>query len=120
MQEENEVNAGSWLRQKRRIADLTQEEAATRAGMTRAMWAKLEGGKHGTKRGNIPGIAYALGTSPAETAAVFGYSPPKNELTQPHDDSHKYQCGRDLYVLLSSSMQAALKEMGDKIRDECR
>lgn len=116
MESANEVNAGTWLRQKRRAADLTQEEAANRAGMTRAMWAKLESGKHGTKRGNIPGIALALGASASETANVFGYSAPNTEPPPPI----KNHCGTELYNQLSAGMQQALKELGEKIKDECR
>lgn len=67
---------GAWLRERRRSLDLTQEEAALRAGMTRGMWAKLESGESGTSRKNVPGIAQALQANLTETYQIAGFSPP--------------------------------------------
>lgn len=67
---------GKWLRDKRIAAGLTQEEAAKRAGLTRAMWAKLEGDESGTRREKIPGIAQAIEANLAETYERAGYAPP--------------------------------------------
>lgn len=74
--EEPPATPGEWLRRRRTALGLSQEQAAERAGLTRVMWAKLEGGASGTRRQNIPRIADALQSDPDEVYQVFGYAPP--------------------------------------------
>lgn len=45
----------------RAAATMTQEEAASRAGMPRPLWSKLENGRYRVQLHSLPDIARALG-----------------------------------------------------------
>jgi transcriptional regulator with XRE-family HTH domain len=51
---------GSWLFTHRKKADLTQSQAAKKAGISRTQWARIESGESGTKRNQIPSLAKAV------------------------------------------------------------
>lgn len=67
---------GLWLRGRRRTLNLSQSAASQAAGISRAMWAKLEAGESGTRRETLVGIARAIGVPLSEAFRRAGFAPP--------------------------------------------
>src|SRR5579862_6217255 len=65
---------GEWLQERRLALNLTQEEAAKRADLTRAMWAKLEADNTGTRRATVRRIAMALESNVDEALERAGFN----------------------------------------------
>lgn len=69
------VALGRFVRERRRALDLSQEELADRAGLSRAMIAKLETGATGIRRERIPGLARALQEPDDVLFNLAGFTP---------------------------------------------
>jgi transcriptional regulator with XRE-family HTH domain len=74
--QEDRKRFGEWLREHRVVLGINQAEAGRRAGISRNQWTRLEHGKSGTKRENIPDIAKAIKADLHETYRKAGYAPP--------------------------------------------
>lgn len=67
-------NFGAWVRQTRRMADLTQKRVAEKAGIHEVQVARIEKGESGTKRETVIALAKALGTDEAIALNKAGYA----------------------------------------------
>lgn len=63
-------NAGKAIRAARLAAELTQEEAAARAGVRQSDWSQFERGRGVSLFGSLPKIAKALGLTPEDLVAA--------------------------------------------------
>lgn len=102
---------GKWLRAKRRALDLTQEEAAQRAGLTRQQWNRLEAGESGTQWETIPRIATALGVSAQEAYRQAGFVAPEmpGAVLIPSDGSPMHAVNKEgMPIQLSPEQQRDL------------
>lgn len=67
---------GVYVNYMREVAGLTQEEAATRAGLTRVQWSRIENGHDLPKKTNISAIADAIHVDVAGLYRRAGYAVP--------------------------------------------
>lgn len=65
---------GSWLRQQRRLADLTQKNLADMAGIHEVQLARIEKGESGTKRDTVLALAKALNVDVDESLELAGFA----------------------------------------------
>lgn len=73
---------GQWLKQQRENARLSQGKAASRAGIDRQQWYRIESGKSGTKRDTVISIATALDLSVQEALRRAGFG----SLEEPEEE----------------------------------
>lgn len=65
---------GQWLRQQRRLAELTQSQVARKAGIHTVQVARIEKGESGTKRDTVMQLALAIGIDAGEALGKAGFS----------------------------------------------
>ena len=123
-----EKSFGEWITSKMYEGIMLGTECAGRAGISPQAWSDYVSDRSQRKNGKprrlhpdtLEKIAIGLNLQYSEVESAYRsfarFPAIKPEAVVPH----KIQGELDLYNRLSSSMQAALKEMGDKIRDECR
>jgi len=71
---------GSWVKQHREKANLSQETAAEKAGLSRFQWLRIENGQSGTKRETLIQIARVINADVNKTLRKGGFvdSSPEN------------------------------------------
>ena len=65
---------GKWIRARRNEMRLSQEQASSRAGITKQHWGRLEAGNSGTRRETAECIALALDLPLQEVLRAAGYA----------------------------------------------
>lgn len=65
---------GQWLRSKRELARLKQDEAASRAGIDRQQWYRIETGRSGSRRDTVIALAKAVDADVAEALTRAGFA----------------------------------------------
>ncbi len=65
---------GSWIKEKRDKAGLSQDGAARRAEIDRQQWYRIENGLSGTKRDTVIRLAVALSADPNEALQRAGFA----------------------------------------------
>ena len=65
---------GTWIKELRDKAGLSQDGAARRAEIDRQQWYRIENGLSGTKRDTVIRIAHALSADPNEALERAGFS----------------------------------------------
>lgn len=84
-QDRQAAEFGKWLAKARGAQGLTQEQAATEAGVSRVQWARWEGGSGLPKRSNIPAIARAVRHhDEAEIYSLAGFVAPRSSWNVSH------------------------------------
>lgn len=97
------VDFGRWFREQRRSAELTQEEVAKRAGVTRQHLGDLEKGMTGVKRHTLIRLATAVGSDMGETLTRAGFSADTRPLRP---------LGDPLYVRIGKRLRERRDELG--------
>ena len=64
---------GSWIRIQRKLADLTQDQLAKKAGIHAVQLARIEKGESGTRRDTVLALAKALGQDQDELLNKAGF-----------------------------------------------
>lgn len=64
---------GSWIRIQRKLADLTQDQLAKKAGIHAVQLARIEKGESGTRRETVLALAKALGQDQDELLNKAGF-----------------------------------------------
>lgn len=77
---------GNWIKQYREKANLSQETAAEKAGLSRFQWIRIENGQSGTKRETLIQIAKVINADVNQTLRKGGFvdSSIENEQVLPH------------------------------------
>jgi transcriptional regulator with XRE-family HTH domain len=73
------VEFGAWIRDERESRRLSQGGAASRAGIDRQQWYRIESGKSGTRRDTVIAIAHALSVDEDEALKKAGFDSPTRE-----------------------------------------
>jgi tetratricopeptide (TPR) repeat protein/transcriptional regulator with XRE-family HTH domain len=79
------IEFGIWLKQERKRAGLTQQQAALAAGMAPMSWWRLERGLSGTRMDTLPNIARAIRADLRETYLSAGFVPPVSLEAADHE-----------------------------------
>lgn len=71
---------GVWVRSRRRSLGISQNIAASRAGLAGNHWSRIENGKSGIRHDKVEAIARALELHPSLVFEASGYAPPASRL----------------------------------------
>lgn len=103
-----DLHLGRYLHFLRRLVNLSQEEAAAQAGLSRISWVRIENGKQNPRPGKIPAIAKVLNVAPAILFRRAGYAVPEEYSKYNQQQSQKEF---DLVLRMSKSLGEFLYEM---------
>lgn len=74
------VKFGAWLRTQRKLADMSQGQLATKAGVHEVSIGRYEKGESGARRDTVIALANALGANVSEALQMAGFSIGQVEL----------------------------------------
>lgn len=73
---------GAWIKEHREKANISQETAAEKVGLSRFQWIRIENGQSGTKRETLIDIANAIFADVEKTLLKGGYAPDEIEKVE--------------------------------------
>jgi len=85
---------GAWVRSRRRSLGISQNVAASRAGLAGNHWSRLENGKSGIRRDKVEAIARALELHPSLVFEASGYAPPASRLHSSEPTVRRYRVAK--------------------------
>lgn len=104
---------GDWVAKQRHLLRLDARECCERSGISKSQWSQIEHKDKPREIGTLNKIAVGLGMD-------FNDVLNASLAAQGIERTSKKDEEPDMYDLLSVSMQAALKQMGNEYRNERR